>query len=142
MTQPDVIIDDATVSDIVQLRSLDRWPSEAAWRERIGAGGVVVIRHGPRIVGLARFCVLWTTVPFLEMIWIEQAFRGKGLSRRLLTGVTDRLRGRGYAALLSSSQDDEPEAQAWHRCMGFCENGHIDNIAAEGVGEVVFRLLL
>ena len=34
----------------------------------------------------------------------------------------------------------EPEPQAWHRHLGFTSNGIIENIADEGIGEVVFRL--
>lgn len=135
-------IQEATVGDIPELGPLDRWPSEAAWRERIGAGGVLVARHAGRIVALLRHCVLWTTVPFVELIWVDPAFRGRGLSRRLLAALTDRLRQRGFVALLSSSQEDEPEAQAWHRHVGFSDNGYIANIADDGVGEVVFRLVL
>jgi len=45
-------------------------------------------------------------------------------------------------ALLSSSQTDEPEPQRWHLHMGFTSNGLIENIADDGVGELVYRLML
>jgi hypothetical protein len=49
------------------------------------------------------------------------------------------LRGQGCPALYSSSQADEPEAQAWHRRVGFEECGLIAGINRGGVGEVFFR---
>jgi hypothetical protein len=52
------------------------------------------------------------------------------------------LREMGHVALLSSSQTDEPEPQAWHRHMGFVENGICLNIADDGVGELLFRMAL
>jgi hypothetical protein len=45
-------------------------------------------------------------------------------------------------ALLSSSQTDEPEPQRWHLHMGFSSGGIIENVAADGVGEIVYRLML
>ncbi len=36
----------------------------------------------------------------------------------------------------------EPEPQAWHIHMGFKSNGIIENIDDEGVGEIVFRIML
>jgi len=63
-------------------------------------------------------------------------------ARMLLDYLGEQLRAQGYVALLSSSQTDEPEPQAWHRHLGFTSGGIIENIADEGIGEVVFRLEL
>jgi len=48
----------------------------------------------------------------------------------------------GYVALLSSSQTDEPGPQRWHLYMGFTSNGIIENVADDGVGEMVYRVSL
>lgn len=94
------------------------------------------------IIGLIRYEVLWTTVPFMGLIFIEEAQRGKGYSTLLLEFLKQHLREQGYLALLSSSQTDEPTPQAWHRHMGFKSNGIIENIADEDVGEIVYRIML
>lgn len=132
----------ATEADIPALRALDGWPSEATWRRVIANDEALVLEVDGAVVGLARYSVLWTTVPFLGLIYLVPEHRGRGLSRRLLGALTDHLRRQGYVALLSSSQTDEPEPQAWHRHMGFRANGIIENIAEEGVGELVYRLML
>ncbi len=62
------------------------------------------------IIGLARFAILWTTVPFLELITITEPHRGKGCSRRMLEFLKAHLTGAGYVTLLSSSQTDEPSS--------------------------------
>lgn len=134
----------AQETDISALQRLDRWPKEHIWRQKIAAGEVIVLGHETRVVGLIRYAVLWTTVPFMELIEIEAAHRGKGFSRMLLEFLKNHLRGQGYVALLSSSQTetDEPEPQAWHLHMGFRSNGIIENVADDGVGELVYRLML
>lgn len=130
----------ARPDDLPELLRRDPWPKEKRWRQRVLAQEAVAIERGGELVGLARYTVLWTTVPFLELIFIDEAHRGGGLSRRLLGFLKAHLRSEGFVALLSSSQTDESAAQAWHLHMGFRSNGLIENIADEGVGELVYRL--
>ena len=132
----------AEPNDIEALQTLDPWPKEPTWQQKIVGGEVIVLEVDGNVVGLARYSVLWTTVPFLGLLEITAAHRGKGYSRLLLEHIKDHLRAQGYVALLSSSQTDEPEPQRWHLHMGFTANGLIENIADEGVGELVYRLML
>lgn len=134
----------ARLDDVPSLAELDPWPTEDVWPRLIANGEVIALQAGDDgvLLGLARYSVLWTTVPFLGLIVVREDVRGRGLSRLLLTGLCDHLRSRGFVALLSSSQTNEPGPQAWHRRMGFHTNGIIENIAEEGVGELVFRKLL
>lgn len=127
-------------ADLPALQRLDRWPKERVWRHKIAGGEVIVLELEGRVVGLVRYELLWTTVPFMSLIEIEPEHRGKGYSRLLLGFLTAHLKTQGYVALLSSSQTDEPEPQRWHLHMGFRSNGIIENIMDEGVGELVYWL--
>ena len=132
----------AEPNDIKALQKLDPWPREPIWQQKIVGGEVIVLEVDGSVIGLVRYAVLWTTVPFMGLIEIAAAHRGKGYSRLLLSYLKDHLCAQGYVALLSSSQTDEPAAQRWHLHMGFTANGLIENIADEGVGELVYRLIL
>jgi GNAT superfamily N-acetyltransferase len=132
----------AKPSDIPKLQRLDRWPKEPIWQHKIAGGEVIVLELASEIIGLIRYEVLWTTVPFMGLIFIKEAQRGKGYSTLLLEFLKNHLREGGYLALLSSSQTDELEPQAWHRHVGFKSNGIIENIADDDVGEIVFRMIL
>jgi N-acetylglutamate synthase-like GNAT family acetyltransferase len=132
----------AKPSDIPKLQRLDRWPKEPIWQHKIAGGEVIIIELASEIIGLIRYEVLWTTVPFMGLIVIEEDYRNKGYSKLLLEFLKQHLREQGYLALLSSSQTDEPEPQAWHRHMGFKSNGIIENIADDDVGEIVYRMML
>lgn len=129
-------------SDLPRLQVLDAWPKEAAWLRMIANQEVVVLEVDHTVVGVAHYSVLWTTVPFLNLMVIEPEHHGFGYSRMLLGCLIEHLRAQGFVALLSSSQTNEPEPQAWHMHMGFKSNGIIENIADDGVGELVFRLEL
>ncbi len=132
----------ALPEDIPWLTEVDRWPRAEDWRRKLEAREVVVAELGGKLSAHLRFDVLWSTVPFLALINVLPDKRGQGLSRQLLEFLEAELQARRYRALLSSSQTDEPAAQRWHLHMGFHSNGVIENIADEGVGELVFRKLL
>ncbi len=132
----------ARAEDIPALHQRDPWPKAHVWQQKITNGEVMVLTFDGSVVGVARYAVLWTTVPFLGLIEIDAAHRGKGYSRLLLSFLKTHLRAQGYVALLSSSQTNEPEPQRWHLHMGFSSNGIIENIMDEGVGELIYRLML
>ena len=138
----DVVVRYAAMPDIALLAQRDRWPRPTHWHNKVAAREVVVATDLGALVGHARFEVLWTTLPFLSMIQVRHESRGRGISRRLLEFLIDELRLRGYAALLSSAQSDEPQSQSWHEHMGFRRNGVIENVARDGVHELVYRRLL
>ena len=132
----------AEPADIPMLQSIDPWPKEKTWLQKINHVEVIVLEVDGDVVGLTRYAVLWTTVPFMGLIEIKTPHQKKGYSRLLLEFLKSHLREQGFVALLSSSQTDEPEPQAWHIHMGFKSNGIIENIADDNVGEIVYLLML
>lgn len=102
------------------------------WRE------IVVGEWKGSLIGSLHLEYLWSSVPYIALVQVLPEHRRQGVGRALLRFVETFLRGQGHSALYSSSQVDEPEAQAWHRHAGFEECGLIAGIN-KGVGEVFFR---
>ena len=90
-------------------------------------------------VGYLRIEYLWSMLPYISLIIIQEAYRMRGYSRDLLGFVEEFLKEKGHKVLFSSSQADEPLPQAWHRHMGFEECGVINGVNAGGVGELFFK---
>jgi ribosomal protein S18 acetylase RimI-like enzyme len=132
----------AELDDQPRLSELDPWPKSSVWKRKIEAHEILVAESDGQIVGSLRFEFIWTTVSFVSYIVVDERHRGKGFSRQMLDFLISELRGRGAPALLSSAQTDDPVAQSWREHLGFKRNGLIENIADEGVGEVVYRILL
>lgn len=137
-----VDVRDAESGDQPRLTELDPWPKGDVWSRKIDAREVYVAEIDGFIVGSLRWEAIWTTVSFVSFIVVDGPYRGRGISRRLLEHLKHELRSRGVPALLSSAQTDDPAAQRWHEHMGFERNGLIENIADEGIGEIVYRTLL
>jgi L-amino acid N-acyltransferase YncA len=99
---------------------------------------IAVAENAGQRVGFLRLEYMWSRHPFIGLIWIEELHRRQGIGRALLEFIEQELRQKGHRQLLSSSQADEPDSQAWHRSVGFRECGFLAGINEGGVGEVFF----
>jgi GNAT superfamily N-acetyltransferase len=113
-------------------------PAETVAR-KIEAGEVIVAERESAPVGYARVEYLWSKLPYLALIRVVPDSRREGVGRALLQFLEKELHTAGHRVLLSSSQADEAEPQAWHRHMGFVESGRLAGINADGVDELFFR---
>lgn len=129
----------AAIEDLEFVSQDDYLPYEVVAR-KIALGECFIVEGNGQPAGYLRLEMLWSLVPYIALIHIQEADRKQGLSRVLLDFVRDHLRGKGYHQLYFSSQADEPEPQAWHRHLGFEECGVINGINEGGVDEVFFRI--
>jgi len=116
--------------------------SRDALEHKIARSEVVVATREDERVGYARVDFLWTSIPYLSMLWVLEEHRRQGIGRAILAHLESRFREAGHPTLYSSSDASEPEPQAWHRHMGFEECGFIAGINAGGIGEIIFRKIL
>ena len=115
---------------------------EAAILRKIDLGDVIVCEEGGTLIGLCLFEYLWSRLPYISLIVVEEEDRRQGCGRGMLQFLETELREQGHQKLYSSSQANEPEPQSWHRHVGFEECGFIVEINDEGIGEIFFRKVL
>jgi len=128
----------AVPGDLVFIQRKCHFTEKAAlWK--IGEDQIFLLTVDDDPAGYLSIGYLWSTVPYIDMLWIGEDYRNKGFSRDLLGFVEAYLKERGNALLYSSSQADEAEPQAWHRHMGFVECGVISSLNEGGIGEIFFR---
>lgn len=132
----------ATTTDFDYCQATDHDKDELRLRHKIAAHELLVAEVAGEPVGYLRLEYIWGFVPYLALIRVRDDVRRQGVGRTMLAHLADHLRMQGEWQLLSSSQADEPQPQAWHRHMGFAECGYIAAINGSGVGEVFFRLTL
>lgn len=133
-----VLVRFATMADADWCRSCDSRMSSELVQRKILQRELVIVEANDNRIGVLRLGFLWSTLPQIELIWVEKQHRRGGLGRTLLKFVERSLGEQGHKILLSSSQADEPASQAWHRAVGFRECGFIAGVNDNGVGEVFF----
>lgn len=113
--------------------------TEQVIRHKIINDEIIIAELDGQPIGYLRIEYLWSNIPYIGVIFVIDDYRNEGIGGKILTFLEDYLRSRGYDVLYSSSQVNEPEAQAWHRSVGFVESGIISGINEGGIGEVFFR---
>jgi len=125
--------------DDLDLVSSDGYlPLDVVRRKVLNHDVFVAVTEGEAI-GFLRLEYLWSRIPYIAVIRVEEPNRRQGAGKALLAHVAGVLKEQGHAALYSSSQVDEATPQEWHRHMGFLECGVLNGINEGGVGEVFFR---
>lgn len=129
----------AGARDLPTAQRFDAWLPTATLERKLAAGEILLAERDGVALGYLRLDYLWSSIPFIAMIQVVAAHRRQGVGRALLRALEAALRAQDHTLLLSSSQADEPEPQAWHRHMGFEECGIISGINPGGIGEIFFR---
>jgi ribosomal protein S18 acetylase RimI-like enzyme len=69
---------------------------------------VDVLRDGEKIVGVLRYNLFWQSIPFLDLLYIDEAYRGCGWGSRMMAFWEENMKAMGYSYVMLSTQEDEP----------------------------------
>jgi GNAT superfamily N-acetyltransferase len=94
-------------------------------RAKVARGEYIVATSGDERIGFLRYSYMWSTVPFVDLVFVEPEHRNRGAARAMVDLLQAKARSLGRSMIMSSSQSDEPEPQAWHRRIGFRDAGAI-----------------
>jgi predicted N-acetyltransferase YhbS len=120
-TPSDLTISFATSDDIAWLGEWDIFSKEDVIRQKIAHNEYIMARIGERTVGFICVNHLWSLIPFMEVIAVEDELQRQGIGRALVSFLEEHARAAGAPLIMSSS--DSPGAQAWHRSVGFQKVG-------------------
>ncbi len=139
MTISDWVCRVAVLDDLAWLIANDGHLGEPALRVKVAAGEIFVAEIDGKRAGLLRLDFLWSKIPFIAHVRVDENMRHRGLGTALVQFTCDRMRTQGAAILLSSTSADELVPQAWHRANGFEECGVITQLNDNGADEIFFR---
>jgi ribosomal protein S18 acetylase RimI-like enzyme len=108
--------------DFAFLKENDRHIPPEITYQKIEQGKVLVIKDGATVVGWLRFGFFWDLIPMMNMLMIEESYRGKGWGRELVTFWEVEMKKRGYNQVMTSTLSDE-QAQHFYRKLGYKDAG-------------------
>lgn len=85
---------------------------------------VIVTAEGERILGWLRYGLFWDNLPFMNMLYIIDGERGKGLGTALCDFWEREIKELGYSLALISTQSDE-RGQFFFRERGYMDCGSL-----------------
>lgn len=86
--------------------------------ECIHNGLVDVLCDGGKIVGVLRWNLFWQSIPFLDLIFIDEACRGQGWGRKMMVQWEESMKSMGYPHVMLSTQEDET-AKYFYEKLGY-----------------------
>ncbi len=108
----------AAEADISRIHEHDIHISEQELAISISLGRVYVAEESGEFAGWLRYNLFWDNTPFMNMLYVLDGYRGKGVGRRLTERWEDDMRAQGYDTVLTSTQSDE-FAQHFYIRLGY-----------------------
>ncbi len=112
----------AEIQDLSVLKEYDKHISESELRNILPAKKVLMMYQGDTFIGWLRFGLFWDNIPFMNMLYILEAYRGQGNGTRLVSFWEKEMAEKGYRQVLTSTQANE-QAQFFYRKIGYTECG-------------------
>lgn len=108
----------AVQADISRIHEHDIHISEQELAISISLGRVYIAEENGGLAGWLRYNLFWDNTPFMNMLYVLDDYRGKGLGKSLVERWEDDMRMDGYNAVLTSTQSDE-FAQHFYVKLGY-----------------------
>lgn len=104
--------------------------------------GYVIWNEDIRI-GIITYSLLWEKIPFMNLIFINEKYRGKGFGSKAILEWENEMRKLNYKMTLVSTQVDE-NAQYLYRKLGYIDCGELlfENTPYDQPAELFLRKVL
>jgi len=118
----EVIIRPGREEDGVPLAKLDPHIEDERLREALKDKRVWIAWENDHIVGWLRFSWFWSSIPFMDMLYILEKHRRQGIGQALVKEWEEAMEQQGCTQLLTSTQADE-DGQHLYRRLGYQDAG-------------------
>lgn len=96
----------------------DKYIAPENLERRIALGAVYVKELDGVPIGYLRYNLFWDSKPFVNRIYIEEAWRGNGHGTALMEHWEEEMRQMGYAHAMAAASSDE-SAQHFYTRLGY-----------------------
>lgn len=110
------------MSDKDFVMSIDSHVNDLQYKNRVDTKTGYIIWTDNIRAGLMHYSVLWDSLPFLNLIFVKETHRNKGIASKAMKLWEEDMKEQGYKMVLVSTQVDE-DAQHLYRKLGYIECG-------------------
>ncbi len=110
------------MQDFAVIKEHDKHIAESELKHILSAKRVIVLYQGDTFLGWLRFGLFGDNIPFINMLYILDAYRGQGNGTKLVSFWEDEMAKAGYRQAFTSTQSNE-RAQFFYRKIGYTECG-------------------
>lgn len=117
-----MIITTAETKDRDQVLKYDRHMPKARLDRCILDGQVTILKDGSNVLGVLRWSLFWQTIPFLDLLYIDEAHQRMGHGRQMMAHWEEAMAAQGYRSVMLSTQADET-AKFFYEKLGYRQIG-------------------
>lgn len=118
-----IIIRYADERDFDLLKEYDKHIEASELKKSIDAKRVLIMLNN-EFIGWLRFNLFWDSIPFMNMLYFLEDYRGKGYGKQLVDFWEKEMRDNQYKIVMTSTQSDE-QAQFFYRKNGYVDCGSL-----------------
>lgn len=115
-------IDYAKESDYKYILKRDKHIVETLIRSKINEKEILILRDEGKEIGWMRYGYFWDNTPFMNMIWIDEGYRGQSIGKKVVLYWEELMCERGFTTVMTSTQSNEG-AQHFYRKLGYRDVG-------------------
>lgn len=116
-------IDLAASSDLDYIRARDHHILDSLIPTKIRQHEIYIFRDlADNNIGWMRYGFFWDNTPFMNLIWIDEPFRSKGLGKQAVLFWEIEMKQSGHKSVMTSTQANE-QAQHFYRKLGYRDAG-------------------
>lgn len=112
----------AAMEDKELLLSKDSHIKENVWEDLINKKHGIIMFVDGCFAGWLRYNLFWDEIPFMNMLYFLEEYRGKGYGTQLVKFWESEMVNLGYDKVMTSSQANE-FAQHFYRKLGYQDAG-------------------
>lgn len=114
----------AEEKDFETIRKHDRHISEAELKNAIHAKRILVMYRNDCFAGWLRFNLFWDEIPFMNMLYLLEEYRGQGYGGWLVDFWEKEMADSGCKMVMTSTLSNE-QAQFFYRKNGYTDCGSL-----------------
>ncbi|WP_438349966.1 GNAT family N-acetyltransferase [Paenibacillus sp. FA6] len=115
-------IDFAKDTDYMYILERDKHIVETLIRSKINEKEIFILRDESQEIGWMRYGYFWDNTPFMNMIWIDEGYRGQSFGKEVVLYWEELMSERGFTTVMTSTQSNEG-AQHFYRKLGYRDVG-------------------
>lgn len=104
------------------LEEHDNHISRDILKRKIEDNEIMIMELNGTSIGWLRYSLFWDGIPFMNMLFVLNGYRGKGYGRLLVGFWETWQQEKGYKRFLTSTQANE-DAQHFYRKLGYADIG-------------------
>mgnify|MGYP000037987683 FL=1 len=118
-------IEYASESDFQFILDNDRYVSKHLIKNKLKEKEIIVVKNQKnQIIGWLRYGYFWDNIPFMNMIYLDEDYRNKGIGKELVRFWESEMKNKGYDLVMTSTLSNE-QAQHFYRKLGYKDSGSL-----------------